>query len=171
MKVMSRTRFVLAIGLLAFGGLIAAVACDQTGTAVYRGRRYDPDKRCLEATRALDVVEAKGPPDLCLPICLVQTAYDGGIGVYVSSTCPPYPYGFDLSGKEPLCAPALRAADQVSGCLPLPPDGGPDASPDATVPEPPSDASIDASPDASMDGSDASASDAAPSDASDGSTD
>jgi len=163
-------RLAIAIGLLGFGGLFAVVACDRTGTYVYRGRKYDPTKQCLEAVRSLDVVEATSEPALCVPVCLVQTSYDGGTGVYVSGTCPPYPYGFDMSGKDPLCVPALRAADQVSGCLPLPPDGGPDASPDATVPEP-SDASVDASTEASVDASDASASDAAPSDASDGSTD
>ena len=163
-------RLAIAIGLLAFGGLFAVVACDRTGTYVYRGRKYDPTKQCLEAVRSLDVVEATNEPALCVPVCLVQTSYDGGTAVYVSSTCPPYPYGLDTSGKDPMCVPALRAADQVSGCLPLPPDGGPDASPDATVPEPPSDASVDASPDAS-DGSPSDASDGSPSDASDGSTD
>ncbi len=161
------SRLAIAIGLLGFGGLFAVMACDRTGTYVYRGRKYDPTKQCLEAVRSLDVVEATNEPALCVPVCLVQTSYDGGTGVYVSSTCPPYPYGFDLSGKDPMCAPALRAADQVSGCLPLAPDGGPDASPDATVTE-----LSDASPDASN-ATDAApdASEAGPNDASDGSTD
>jgi hypothetical protein len=61
--------------------------------------------------------------------------YDGGLAVYVSQTCPPYPPGFDVSGKEPLCVPALRAAEQATGCVPAPPDGGLDASDDAERPD------------------------------------
>lgn len=154
----------VAFGLLVIGGLVAVAACDdQVGTYVYRGRKYDPEKQCLEAIRSLDVIDSKTEPALCAPVCLVQTAYDGGRAVYVSSTCPPYPFGFDTTGKDPMCVPALTAADRVGGCLPAPPDGGRDGAPE------PVDASLDASDagtdasqvDASSDSGDAASADAA----------
>ena len=164
------SRVAVAVGLVACvcAGLVVVAACDnQAGTYVYRGRRYNPEKMCLEDRRALDVVDSNREPALCLPICLVQTAYDGGLGVYVSSTCPPYPYGFDTTGREPTCVAALRAARQANGCLSPLPDGGPDAAPDSGA-DASADGGEDASADAATDGgvTDATVRDASPEDAS-----
>ncbi|MBK8213814.1 MAG: hypothetical protein IPK71_08690 [Myxococcales bacterium] len=137
MRASARKYAIFAPLLLAAGaGLVALVACEnQSGTYVYRGRKYDPGTKCLEAPRALDVIEVEQLPALCVDTCLTQKDYDGGLAVYVSQTCPPYPPGFDVSGKEPLCVPALEAAKNASGCIPPPPDGGPDASGDADTPD------------------------------------
>lgn len=177
MRALLRARVAVGISLVAGAGLVALVAlaaCEaQVGTYVYRGRKYDPEKQCLEATKSLDVVDSTQEPALCLAVCLVQNAYDGGRATYVSTTCPPYPYGFDTSGKDPSCAAALRAADQKSGCLPPPPDGGPDAAPDASLADASNDAASDAGADVGVDGSstDASALDASDSDSGDAARD
>lgn len=160
----------LALGAVAVAVLgSAGVACDnQKGTFVYRGRKYDPEKKCLDDLRALDVIEVEMQPALCAPVCLVQKDYDGGDAVYVSDVCPPYPPGFDTSGSHPLCAPALLAFDTRGGCLPEPPDASADA--DAAPADASSDTGTDADvPDGSDAGTDADAPDAndAASDASD----
>lgn len=158
MSASARKYAIFAPLLLAAGaGLVALVACEnQSGTYVYRGRKYNPETKCLEAPRALDVIEVEQLPALCVDTCLTQKDYDGGLAVYVSQTCPPYPPGFDVSGREPLCVPALEAASRATGCLPPPPDGGPDAtddarSPDADAPDAGGDG---ASPDAGTDAGD-----------------
>ncbi len=158
------TRVVGAIALFSLAAaLVAVAACEnQTGTYVYRGRQYDPKEKCLGATRALDVIDLTTEPALCAPVCLVQTKYDGGEAVYVSNVCPPYPPDFDTSGSNALCPEALVAADNASGCVPQPPDAGPDAAPDATVEDA---APTDASDAAPLDGAPADASDGAPTDA------
>jgi len=160
------TKLAGAIALVFLGaGLVAVAACEnQRGTYVYRGRRFNG--KCLEPTRALDVIEIEVQPALCAPVCLTQNDYDGGRSVYVSNVCPPYPPGFDTSGQDPLCLPALIAADDVDSCLP---DGGADADagpalPDASDAGPDAD---DASPDASDAGADADDSGPDASDASD----
>lgn len=160
MSVSARKYVFLAPLLLAAGaGLVALVACEnQSGTYVYRGRKYDPGTKCLEAPRALDVLEVDQLPALCVDTCLTQRDYDGGLAVYVSQTCPPYPPGFDVSGKEPLCVPALEAAKWAKGCIPPPPDGGPDATDDASLPDAETpDAAVDGAPDAGTDSGDAGA--------------
>ena len=65
MKVSARKYAIFAPLLLAAGaGLVALVACEnQSGTYVYRGRKYDPGTKCLEAPRALDVIEVDLPEE------------------------------------------------------------------------------------------------------------
>lgn len=175
------TRVVGAIALFSLAAALVAVAtmtaCDnQKGTYVYRGRLYNPAQKCLDPTRALDIIEIEREPALCAPACLVQNkTYDGGTAVYVSDVCPPYPPEFDTSGSHPLCPEAVLAFDNRRTCGL---DGGPDPEPDAQVADtgaqdasdadsPPSDASDSGSSDAGT--SDAGSSDAS-TDGSDGGT-
>ncbi len=88
---------------------------------VYEGRLYDTGRGCLDGTRSLDVVTGE-PAGTCPAICLVQPEARGQArGVYVSTMCAPYPYGFDTSGNAPECPAALAAHARRDTCLS---DGG-----------------------------------------------
>jgi hypothetical protein len=120
--------------LLASIGTIAALACGDP-SHVYAGRRFAPERGCVEPSTSLDVVTGTMPSQPCAPACLAQPHPDGGRSIFVSTMCAPFPYGFDPSGTDPLCPSALAASARNDTCFddggsksPLPPvDAGADA--------------------------------------------
>ena len=131
----------LAAGALAIAATaaIAAAACSDAVSHVLQGRAYIEGRDCLGTASSIDVVSGTDP-GTCAPACIVQTTFEGGRQVYVTITCPPYPPDYDLSGKDPSCAPALAAFARDDTCIA---DGGsthPVAPPDAG---PPADAGAD----------------------------
>lgn len=132
-----------AAAVLALGG-----ACGESSHP-YLARQLLEARGCLGPEETVDVVEGSELERACEPTCVIGQrpfAGDGGAAAaraFVTTTCPPAPFGFDLSGTDPRCPSALAAHARRDRCLS---DGGstapaPDAAPDA-----PSD---DASPDAS----------------------
>ena len=113
--------------------LAALVACGET-THVYSGRLYVDDRDCLGTKSSIEVVEGDPAAETCAPACLVQrTTPDGRRPVYVSTMCPPIPFGFDTAGQDPRCGPALAAFARNDTCFtdggsstPLPRDAGAD---------------------------------------------
>jgi hypothetical protein len=119
-----------------------AIACG-VDSYVYTGRFYVEGRDCLATESSIEVVAGDPAPENCTPTCLVQqTTPDRETRVYVSTTCPPHPYGFDTSGADPRCARALAAFARSDTCLL---DGG--SSSPAPAPAPPSDAGGDAGAD------------------------
>jgi hypothetical protein len=113
--------------LLASLGILVAMACGDP-SHVYAGRRFVDDRGCIDPTTSLDVVTGDVPKQACAPTCLTQPHPDGGRTVYVSTMCAPYPFGFDATGADPVCASALAASARNDTCLedggslaPLPP--------------------------------------------------
>ena len=100
--------------LLAASLLLAG--CSDPVSHVFAGRLYQPTRGCIESTTSIDVVEGAQPAAPCDRACLV-----GSGAIYVSTTCAPYPRGFDTSGTSPACAPALESYDRNDTCLA---DGG-----------------------------------------------
>lgn len=114
-------------------GFASIVACGET-THVYAGRLYVDDRDCVATKSSIEVVEGDPAPESCAPACLVQrTTPDGKRPVYVTTMCPPIPFGFDTDGADPRCAPALAAFARNDTCFsdggssaPLPVDAGAD---------------------------------------------
>jgi hypothetical protein len=116
--------------------VVAAIAACGETTHVYSGRLYVQDRDCVATTSSIEVVEGDPAPETCAPACLVQrTTPDTTRPIYVSTMCPPIPFGFDSDGKDPRCAPALAAFARNDTCftdggssapLPAPLDGGTD---------------------------------------------
>lgn len=114
-------------------GFASIVACGET-THVYAGRLYVDDRDCVATKSSIEVVEGDPAPESCAPACLVQrTTPDGKRPVYVTTMCPPIPFGFDTDGADPRCAPALAAFARNDTCFsdggssaPLPGDAGAD---------------------------------------------
>ena len=109
----------LATGLLSLGALAAlfAFACSGPGSHVLSGRRYLPERDCVEALTAIDVVEGPDPGRACEPLCIIgQSPLIEGPGVYVTTQCPPYPPTFDLSVTNPDCAAAYEAFARLDVC-------------------------------------------------------
>jgi hypothetical protein len=104
--------------------LVFAIACG-SGSYKFAGRRFDPARGCLDPISTLSSIDGTDPGATCAAVCLVRAADDGGIAIYVTSACPPYPRLFDSSGTAPDCARALDAFAQGVPCLP---DAGMDAS-------------------------------------------
>lgn len=113
--------------------LAAIVACGET-THVYSGRLYLEGRDCVATKSSIEVVEGDPAPETCAPTCLVQTSTpDGTRPVYVSTMCPPIPFGFVTDGADPRCAAALAAFARGDTCFtdggssaPLPRDAGSD---------------------------------------------
>ena len=101
---------------------LAAYACDG-GTYVYIGHVYEPAGDCVEDQEAaIDVISGEPPGD-CQPVCILQALSDGGVEVFVSKECGPYPAKADVSGKAPVCVKALAAQARGASCS----DAGPAA--------------------------------------------
>jgi len=141
-------RVAAASSVLAAAAAIACImhtsACKDDGTHVYVGQFYLEGRNCLGTTSALDVISGD-EPGTCTPVCIIQKRANAARSVFVSTTCPPYPptVEFDVSGTDPVCAPALAALARNDTCAtdggssnPLPPAadaGGADASADAST--------------------------------------
>lgn len=130
----------LALALAPFAG----VGCG-TSSHPYLARQVLEARDCLGPEETVDVVEGSALDRACEATCVVgqrPLEDDGGRRVFVSTTCPPAPFGFDVSGSDPRCAAALAAHARGDRCLS---DGG------STAPAPeagPDDAGLDAPPDA-----------------------
>lgn len=112
--------------------ILQASACDDDGSHVYIGRFYLEGRDCLGTTSALDAVEGDAPGE-CSPRCFIQLRSEAARAVYVATMCAPYPAAveFDLSGTDPVCAPALAALARNDTCAtdggsanPVPRDAG-----------------------------------------------
>lgn len=116
----------IAAAVLAAGAAVACImhisACKNDGTHVYIGRFYLEARDCLGTTSSLDVIEGDVSGQ-CEPVCLVQRRAEAARSVYVATMCPPYPAAveFDVSGTDPVCAPALAAFARNDTCAT---DGG-----------------------------------------------
>jgi hypothetical protein len=129
----------------AFAALaLAAVACDDTGPYLFLAQQYEPGNMCVDNYAVIDNIDGDDPGALCSPVCLTN------MGIYyITTECPPYPYGFDAEGQDgavdETCMTALAAFARADLCV----DGGPptnplDASPDTSPPD--AAAPADASP-------------------------
>ncbi len=107
-------------GALAGATLVACVLHAGCGDPSYvlEGRFYVAERDCLGTAASIDVVSGEEPAKTCAPTCLLQRAYDGGRAVYVTTTCGPFAFDFDVSGTDPRCAPALAAFDRDDTCKP-----------------------------------------------------
>jgi hypothetical protein len=113
--------------------LASIAACGDT-THVFSGRLYVDGRDCVATRSSIEVVEGEPAPESCAPACLVQrTTPDGKRPVYVSTMCPPIPFGFDTDGADPRCVAALAAFARNDTCFtdggssaPLPKDAGVD---------------------------------------------
>ena len=122
---MNPKRVLLALGLV--------VACGDN-THVFSGRLYVVDRDCVATKSSIEVVEGDPAPENCAPTCLVQrTTPNGARPVYVTTMCPPIPFGFDSDGADPRCAAALASFARNDTCFtdggssaPLPKDAGVD---------------------------------------------
>ena len=152
----ARTALGAALGAGALA-MVGALACNDP-TYSFLGRRYVPDRDCLQSTVSVDVMRGKDPGN-CPARCLVAKARnDAGEPIevrFVTVMCAPYPPEAPPS-DDPLCKDALEAFERRANCLA---DGGSsspieDASMDAPVDAPPTevDATIDP-PDAALDAS------------------
>lgn len=125
----------MVVGLMRRALLIglSIAACGET-THVYSGRLYVEQRDCVATKSSIEVTSGDPAPESCAPTCLVQrTTPDGTRPVYVSTMCPPIPFGFDTDGADPRCAAALAAFARNDTCFA---DGG------SSAPQP-RDASVD----------------------------
>jgi hypothetical protein len=99
--------------------------CGDPGSHIFAGGLFEPSRGCIDPPTAIDVVGGKDTGAGCMALCIVgSAAADAAAPVYVSSTCPPYPHGFELSadgGASGVCAAALAAYARNDRCLE---DGG-----------------------------------------------
>ncbi len=124
----------LALGAaIAFAAL--APACKGSGAHTYSARPFDPARGCLLDPTGVDVVDGTDPGLNCARKCALSPKPDDGGPplAYISTECPPYPPGFDMSGLVGACPAAIAAADREDYCLD---DGGSThpAPPDASAP-------------------------------------
>jgi hypothetical protein len=104
----------------------AFLSCDSDSVYLYLVNVYDPTNDCITGPEELDVEEGNAVDGSCGPLCIAgQNAIDGGIVVTVSTMCGPPPFGFDVSGSNALCQPALAALARSAYCL----DGGGSSNP------------------------------------------
>jgi hypothetical protein len=102
--------------------MLLAIACDNTPTHIFYGQEYNAAADCLETVTAVDTISGADTGQSCALVCVASPLDpEAGVTVYASTTCPPYPPLFDVSGNNPQCAPALAAAKRQSSCLD---DGG-----------------------------------------------
>lgn len=91
---------------LALAGLLCA-GCDTSSAHVFVARYLEPDAGCLDPYAAIDVIDGTGSGSGCAPRCLAGTQ-----SVFVSTDCPPFPIGYDVSDEaqtSPTCQAALAA--------------------------------------------------------------
>ena len=98
--------------------LTTLAACSESGSHVFAGRLYEAARDCVDPTRSIDVVDGKPPGAPCPRACLVGPGDrdSGASPVFVSTTCAPFPRGFDVSGTGAACALALDAYDRNDTC-------------------------------------------------------
>jgi hypothetical protein len=113
----------LSIPLFLSGFVMVVAACNDTPTHLFYGQAYDPTQDCLDTVTVVDTIGGADTGQSCALVCVASPPDPEASTtvVYASTTCPPYPPLFDVSGNNPLCAPALAAAKRQSTCLP---DGG-----------------------------------------------
>jgi hypothetical protein len=111
-----RRRVVVTCCGIVSAAIAIAIGCGDP-SHVYEGRLYLPARDCLGTPSSVDVVEGDRPEGNCASVCLVQPRGDAGSAFYVSTMCPPFPFGFDSTGTDPVCAPALAAFARNSTCL------------------------------------------------------
>lgn len=163
---MSPAAFRYAAGLLALGvASLGWLACDGAGSHVLAGRRYLPERDCVEEVTVIDVVEGPDPGRACEVVCLVGSSPVIGEpdGIFVTTQCEPFPGNYDLSQSRAECTPAKEAIAAERFCLA---DGGTsnprdDASDDADAASQPDAAATDAASDEDAGDDDAGEADAA----------
>lgn len=110
-----RPLFVCALGVAVATVTVLACTDDIVGH-IFRGRKYDEAKGCLDIPTAVDIVEGTDPGEGCPLGCLVRTEVDGGTNVYIATTCPPYPNNFVRADETPACIDARLAATKGYLC-------------------------------------------------------
>lgn len=101
--------------------MLSAWACTDNVSHLFVANGFDPARSCTLPSTAVDVVEGDDPGIGCAPVCLADPTEDGGITIYTSTMCTPYPQGIATDGTHPLCAAALAARARGDNCLS---DGG-----------------------------------------------
>lgn len=119
--------------LIAGTACIVHIACGDA-SHVFAAREYVGARDCLDVTSSVDVVAGDDPGD-CSPTCMLLPNDDAGDSVFVTTMCPPFPFGADTTGTDPACPKALAAFDRNDTCTS---DGG------STHPAPVADAGSDA---------------------------
>ncbi|MEO7110347.1 MAG: hypothetical protein ABI183_07930 [Polyangiaceae bacterium] len=110
---------------LFFAGFVTTfvAACDDTPTHIFYGQEYNETLGCLESVTVIDTIAGNDTGQSCALVCVASPPDPEASTtvVYASTTCPPYPPLFDVSGNDPQCLPALAAAKSQTTCLD---DGG-----------------------------------------------
>jgi hypothetical protein len=117
-----RARALVAAGIAFAIAKLSLAGCSDAGSHIYTGAPYDPTLACLAPLTGVDVVTGPEPENPCGPICVVSPPEDGGVTVYVSTMCAPYPNYPNVvnpSGNA-ACAAALEAFQLDALCE----DGG-----------------------------------------------
>ena len=98
--------------------LALAPACSGQPTHVLAGQLYETSRDCVDPTASIDIVDGPDPGAPCAATCLVTPIGQNGsgAGVYVTTTCAPYPPLDDTSGAEAACAGALAALARGDVC-------------------------------------------------------
>lgn len=151
----ARAIFGAALGVSALA-MVGALACSEPSYS-FLGRRYIPERDCLQSTVSIDVLRGKDPGNCPVRCVAVKGRNDAGQSIdvpFVTIMCPPDPYEVRpwvdrlyADRDEGICTDALEAFERRANCLA---DGGSsspveDASLDAPVDAPPAqvDATID----------------------------
>lgn len=133
-----------ALGALTLAALTLG-ACSAQGSHVVQGRLYVEERDCVDELVAVDVAEGPDPGLGCDAICMSGNSPlvgDGGVALYVTTQCPPYPGLFDLAQDSPACVKALAASLRKDRCTDAGSSNPLDAGVfDAAVDDSPSDAS------------------------------
>jgi hypothetical protein len=111
----------LGLGACVFGAgaAVVAIACDEASSHPFGGRLYEDSRGCLDDGTEIDVVDGTDPGSACDPKCVVTPPDpdSGVLSVYVSTMCPPFPEGYDVSGEDPRCQEAVLAYQENLTCL------------------------------------------------------
>jgi len=105
--------------------LLVLTSCDSGSMYVYTVGLYNPQLDCIIDFEGIDVIEGNDPGSTCTPKCIVGQDVDGDTLVSATTECGPPPYGFDVSGSNPLCPNAMAALTRSDYCL----DGGGSSNP------------------------------------------
>jgi hypothetical protein len=117
-----KARSVVAAAAALAAARLSLTGCSDAGSHIYTGAPYDPTLACLAPLTGVDVVTGPEPETPCKPVCIVSPPEDGGVTVYVSTMCAPYPNYPNIvnpSGNA-ACAAALEAFQLDALCE----DGG-----------------------------------------------
>lgn len=110
--------------ICALAGLVlAVVACEETDSHVFGGRRYDATAKCVaSAYSPIEVVDGDGTDSNCPNRCVRFTEH-----LYITTVCGPLPSGAaDPGVGDPECADALVAPSCEAATEPTA-DAGSDA--------------------------------------------